>query len=148
MDRFHSKYRVNESNGCWEWHASLVHGYGCIGFRGKIWRAHRMSWTLHHGEIPEGLCVCHKCDNPKCVNPEHLFLGTKKDNRDDMVRKGRARFASQSGEANGMARLTDEQVHEIKTSSCGPVELSRKYGVHYRHIWAIRKGIKRAGVAA
>lgn len=92
-ERFWSK--VNTDGECWEWQASKRSGkwpYGKFGVNGKDggWiHAHRMSWMLEHGAIPEGKVVCHKCDNPSCVRPSHLFLGSLKDNTQDMIRKGR-----------------------------------------------------------
>lgn len=87
IENFWSK--VNKTSTCWEWSASCSNGYGSCSFQGKPWRAHRLSYTLTYGEIPSGMLVCHKCDNPACVNPEHLFLGSHKDNFQDMVAKGR-----------------------------------------------------------
>lgn len=79
-----------QSNGCIEWNRGRNNqGYGYIHIGGSQWRAHRVAWTLAHGTIPKGLDVLHKCDNPSCVNPEHLFLGTDKDNHQDKARKGR-----------------------------------------------------------
>lgn len=89
-ERFWSKVNIVEKE-CWEWQASLDYfGYGNFYADGKNCRAHRYSWTIHKGNIPKGLLVCHKCDNPKCINPDHLFLGTHLDNAFDMVEKGRA----------------------------------------------------------
>jgi len=86
---------VNKETGCWEWDKCLdsQNGYG-ITFRNKIVkhrRAHRLSYIIFIGAIPKGLFVCYDCDNPKCINPKHLFLGTHQDNMDDMVMKGRQR---------------------------------------------------------
>lgn len=86
---------------CWQWTgASTKDGYGFMAFRGRTWKAHRVSYTLFHGEVPEGLFVCHHCDNPGCVNPQHLFLGHASANVADMVRKGR-----------GVSQITSDQNH-------------------------------------
>jgi len=87
MNRFFDK--VHKTDSCWNWTASTRNGYGAFKINGKVEGAHRVSWVLNNGEIPEGLFVCHKCDNPRCVNPEHLFLGTASDNMKDCYNKGR-----------------------------------------------------------
>jgi hypothetical protein len=87
--RFWSKVHKAE-HGCWLWTASFrIGGYGNFMFRGKPHKAHRVSWILTHGEIPDGALVCHSCDTPACVRPDHLFLGTHQDNMQDMNAKGR-----------------------------------------------------------
>lgn len=89
-------------------------GYGVVWVEGKLLYAHRIAYEDAHGDIPEGLNVCHTCDVPPCINTEHLFLGTQADNVADMVRKGRARGGSMLGESNPAAKLTTSQVHQIR----------------------------------
>ncbi len=109
-ERFNAQYSKH-FNGCWIWHGTKVtRGYGQISSNGKIWRAHRLSWALHKGNIPAGVLVLHKCDNPSCVNPEHLFLGSVQDNVDDRIKKGR----SARGSNMGSSKLTEANVHAIR----------------------------------
>lgn len=93
---FENKFMPEPNSGCWLWTASITpNGYGKIGIWAggkKTFIAHRVSWTLYKGHIPKNICVLHKCDNRLCVNPNHLFLGNKKDNTRDMIKKGRSRL--------------------------------------------------------
>lgn len=113
-DRFFAKVlKSMDSDGCWNWIASKYRdGYGRIQFQRKSVRAHRISWQIHHGPIPDGVQVLHRCDNPLCVRPDHLFLGTHDDNMADKVAKGR-QFRPE-GEANGAARLSCDEVINIR----------------------------------
>lgn len=119
-----------QASGCWEWIGRLdQHGYGEFFHDGRSWKAHRLAWVLRHGSIKKGMCACHKCDNRKCVNPDHIFIGTNVDNLKDMHRKGRGGW----GERNGNAKFTAEEVrgmileHREKGTSC--TELAERRGV-------------------
>lgn len=113
MKRFWDK--VDKTGDCWEWKAALnEHGYGMIGMNGGMRRAHRLSWEFRYGKIPDGLFVLHKCDNPKCVNPDHLFLGNQTDNMHDCSLKGRTKNTPQLGEKNVFAVLDRFKVLEIR----------------------------------
>ena len=127
---------VDKSGDCWEWMASKnTYGYGCLRFEGKQGQAHRFSWFLHHGEIPKGMLVCHTCDNPGCVNPAHLFLGTPKDNTLDAVKKGRMG----AGEANGRAKLSNDDVLSIREDDRTSRVIGLDYGVQASAIRKIKR---------
>ena len=107
--------KVTKGDGCWNWQGSYIAGTGYGAFYdGQRWSTHRYSWTIHNGAIPAGLCVLHKCDNRKCVRPDHLFLGTKRENSQDMARKGRYRVPALKGEDHGEAKLTTAAVLDIR----------------------------------
>ena len=141
-ERFIDKYEIMDT-GCWEWTGSkLPKGYGLLGMKdpdGK-WRpkgAHRISYILYKGPIPEGMEVCHECDNPSCVNPNHLWLGTGKQNAEDMVEKGR----STKGERNPSSKLTVEQVEAIKIDTRVHDQIAPDYGVSRSLISQIKRGV-------
>ena len=128
IERFFSK--VNRSDGCWEWTSGkFKEGYARFTFGGKNTLAHRVSWKIHYGEIPEGKLVCHRCDNRTCVNPNHLFIGTHKDNMQDAVEKGRIAI----GERHGNSKLTEKQVLLIKAIYAEVVISQKKLG----HIFGV-----------
>lgn len=106
--RFRESFLPRPSTGCWIWTAARDQGYGVIASDISA-RAHRVSWVLHCGPIPDGMVVCHKCDVRSCVNPDHLFLGTRNDNNQDCRSKDR----HAKGERMGNARLSQAQVAEI-----------------------------------
>lgn len=114
---FWAKVIVRGDDECWEWTACKDEcGYGVKIMQRRKYKAHRLSWILHnHQEIPFGLYACHKCDNPSCVNPKHIFLGTQKDNMDDMYRKGRQGTGfGQLGEVHHSSILTVAIVNEAR----------------------------------
>jgi DNA-binding transcriptional regulator YiaG len=134
--RFWAKVNKTDSaDECWEWTASKdAKGYGYFykEGRGGMARAHRISYELNLGPIPAGLLVCHKCDNPGCINPNHLFLGTDKDNSDDKMKKGRFKKVYQRGEKNGQSKLTGDQVKEIRARlAAGEAQplIAAEYGI-------------------
>jgi hypothetical protein len=132
INRFWAMVNKGEDNECWLWEGTRNEdGYGNIQINNHCEKAHRLSYELFIGNIPEGMCVCHKCDNPPCVNPKHLFLGTKLDNTRDRDAKGRGIFFS--GEKHNMAKLTENQVREIRSSITGKrgelTMISERYGV-------------------
>lgn len=135
MERLWSKTKLNEKTGCLEW-TGFVQRYGRIFYNGKSHLAHRVAWEITYGEIPENLVVCHHCDNPKCVNPKHLFIGTQTDNVADRERKGRN--IVQKGEKCGTAKLTEEQVKEILKSKLSLTKCAKLYGVTPQAISMIR----------
>jgi hypothetical protein len=127
---------VAKSDGCWLWtgHGGS-HGYGRINHafgRDTAIGAHRYSWVLHKGPIPDGMLVCHHCDNRLCVNPDHLFLGTTFDNNRDMTEKGRRRSNPPKGDASVVAKLSASDVREIRTrrgKGEAVMALAREFGV-------------------
>ena len=104
---------VEKTESCWNWVGKGFYpgNYGSFYFKGKTRRAHRVSWILHNGEIPKGMCVCHHCDNPKCVRPDHLFLGTYKDNIWDAIKKGRSGTYKKSTHCKKGHELSKENSH-------------------------------------
>ena len=123
---------INKTSTCWLWTGSILSsGYGRFFINGKSYRAHRYIYELINGEIPIKKVICHKCDIRKCVNPDHLFLGTPKDNVLDMINKGRNVFYSK--EMHPQAKLTQKQVDEIKYEFIyyrgAYTNLSKKYNV-------------------
>lgn len=136
--RFEQKFAPG-LNGCIEWTASLnSYGYGQLYMNHKHYKAHRVSYELYKGVIPNGACVLHHCDNRKCVNPEHLFLGNRTDNHCDAMSKGR----HTRGESHGKARLTENQVLKIRElcSLKKPMgEIATMYGVTLANVSAIHR---------
>jgi hypothetical protein len=112
-DRFWDKILTIPEYGCYEWAGTrTIDGYGKFFYGGKKVAAHRLAWILVHGSIPDGMCLCHKCDNPSCVRVEHLFLGTRADNNADMVRKGR--HVTVSGTKQPAAKIDENKARRIR----------------------------------
>ena len=149
-EKFWSKVSVSSNEDCWIWTgATYDSGYGQLVINGKKTRAHRISYEINIGIIPEGLLVMHSCDNPPCVNPNHLSLGTVADNNDDCQKKGRKTQSAlliMHGEGNPSSKLTKSQVLNIREryiprdAQNGGAALAREYGVSRQCISHIIRG--------
>ncbi len=142
--------------GCWEWDNDKQRGgYGMFWDGQKANSAHRLVYKLLVGPIPDKMCVCHKCDNRKCVNPEHLFLGTSAENSADMVAKNRQakgdrhgsrlhpeRMKPPVGSINGMAKLTESDVIAIRNSEKPVSELAKQYGLTHMGMYKVKVGLR------
>lgn len=151
IERFDSKYDIDPDTGCWVWNAATYkNGYGKIGIGQKLVGAHRVSYELYVMPLRCGERALHRCDNPPCVNPEHLFAGSQLANVRDMMRKGRhargpalaakIRSATPRGERGSAAKLTDAQAASIRRRhSAGErsADLAREYAVSRSQVWNI-----------
>lgn len=137
-----AKSMIIDEYGCWNWTGSKRNGYGRLIVGSRIdgsrhsESAHRYSWIVYYGEIPEGLYVCHKCDNKACVNPNHLFLGTHQDNINDREMKGRNNHVY--GEQCKQSKFTTSDVEYIRNSKVSSRSIARFYGVNKSSVQAIR----------
>jgi len=140
QDRIMENILVNTETGCWEWQGRIeVTGYGGLSYKDKTQRAHRFAYTVFKGPIPKGMYVCHHCDVRHCVNPDHLFPGSHKDNMRDMTGKGR----QACGEENGQSKLTNAGVLQIRTRVRGgesQVSVAKDVGISTSVINNIVKG--------
>jgi hypothetical protein len=139
---FYTHSRPDDPNACWEWRgAKSPLGYGRMFVTGQRERqSHRLSWIAANGPIPAGMNVCHKCDNPACIRPSHLFLGTHADNAADRETKGRGN--QPTGERVAGAKLNATKVKEIRAlfGRESNLSIAKRYGVSEATIWWIRKG--------
>jgi hypothetical protein len=130
-------------NGCWICNSHRKNqqsGYHEMNRNGKMIKIHRYMYEKYHGSIPEGLLVCHKCDNKSCINPEHLFVGTSKDNTQDMMKKGRHKPNNIRGEMMGTAKLKNNQVISIRADKRMIKDIAKEYGISIAQISKIRRG--------
>jgi hypothetical protein len=143
-ERFWAKVDISPEDKCWEWLGAKSRGYGYTRDSHRNYRgSHRVAYELTYGPIPNGMLVCHRCDNPLCCNPAHLFLGTNQDNTSDMLAKGRFHNTPSPGERNGNAKLTLEQVREIRrlaTTGERTSNISSQFGVAMTTIRRITSG--------
>lgn len=134
-----TNYIVDGKRGCWNWQGLCNNkGYGILTRDRKSHKAHRLFYEIHVGPIPTGMLVCHECDNPTCVNPKHLFLGTIQDNNLDCKAKGRRPY--QPGELAPSVKLTELAVFEIRASGESQRSLAKRFGVNRRTIQRILTG--------
>lgn len=124
---------IEKTDTCWNWKGLYWNGYGVLFYKKQI-TAHRFSYMIHKGSLEKGKCICHTCDNPKCVNPEHLYQGSFKDNAKDASDRGRLRH----GEKHHKSKLTEDDVRYILTSTEKGIDLAKKYGVTKTQISLIR----------
>lgn len=135
IERFEAKFAKGE--GCWEWQAAMGNqGYGHFWFRGRPRPSSQVSYILYKGDIEQGMHVLHRCDNRKCVNPDHLFLGTPRENIDDMLSKGR----QAKGEALGTAKLTESQARAIRSDPRSQRKIGAEYGISHTVVGQIKSG--------
>lgn len=140
--RIFNRHTVNPVTGCWEWSGSRTsRGYGRFKIpTGKIMLAHRASYMVHKGEIPSGLYICHHCDNPCCINPDHLFAGTNADNMADCARKGRSAGLRNIGQVNGRSVISEIDAKVIAKSAEPHKVLAQRYGVSRSTITHLKTG--------
>jgi hypothetical protein len=144
-ERFNKKYQIQE-NGCWLWTGGTRPNNKGIPYP-RHWTddfksigAHRFAYKLAHGTIPKGMYVCHKCDTPLCVNPEHLFVGTHHDNMRDMVQKKRS-FIGRGENKIGLSKLTNQQAQQIRLMQISQSKIAALFGVSQSTIGRIKRGV-------
>jgi hypothetical protein len=144
LARFWSKAIVKDPNQCWEWTAAKCpSGYGRIKHGRETLKAHRVAWELFNAEPLGERWACHHCDNPSCVNPAHIYAGNVKTNNRDTVARGRRQIAGLSGSANPRSKLTEEDVHKIRSRIAlgeGNMDIAKDFPVTHATVSLIRLG--------
>lgn len=151
-ERFWAKVDERGPDECWEWQGTrLRQGYGVFMVSNtprQLVRAHRTAYELVNGPIEAGRYICHHCDNPPCCNPRHLYMGTASDNARDRERRNRGGTQSRRGQQNGNAKLSDEQVAELRAryvaGGVSQTQLAKEYGVIQPHISRLVRGLQRS----
>lgn len=137
---FAERYDVNEETGCREWNRHVSqNGYGTVKHKRKAYPAHRFMYQYKHGPVEDGMHICHKCDNRKCVNPDHLFLGTARANMHDMIAKGRKVVAC--GERSGGSKLTADQVIAIRDDARPQAAIAADYGISQSNVSHVKRNV-------
>lgn len=126
------------ANGCLEWWGHTVDGYGRVKHMRRDVYVHRLAWELTNGSVPAGQCVCHRCDNPRCFDTDHLFLGTRAENNADRDRKGRS--AKQPGESNPRAKITADQARQIRDDGRTLATIAAEFGLGISQVHRIKTG--------
>ena len=145
---FEARSIPEPNSGCWLWEGAVsAFGYGWVRYAGRAHHAHRAVWMCIHGDIPRSVLVCHLCDNRLCVNPDHLYAGTHRQNMDDAVRRHRmSRAPTAWGEKHPNAKLTDDEVATIRCRlAAGEMQktIAEEFGVSQSHISDLRSGRRR-----
>jgi len=151
MAKLAAGYVVGSSGDCWEWRGRTNNArYGYLWLDGAQWLAHRAAWAAVNGPIPVGLYICHRCDNPLCVNPNHLFLGSPQENTQDSIAKGRS-MGHPPAEARRKPRLralADDTVRAIRQATGTQEEIAQRFNVSRPYVSELRSGKRKAHVSA
>lgn len=140
----YDKYTPDPNTGCWLWTgAAMPSGYGQLIHNNRKLLAHRAMWERHNGPIPPGKNVCHRCDNPRCVNPEHLFIGSQAENLIDMRAKGRGSKPPRNdhrGERHPSVKLTEQQAREIRATTGMRKDIAARFNISPTQVHRIQTG--------